>query len=200
MQCDLKAEKKIATFENGKKGLLEKIRELGRQHNISDILPLATKDICVAHWVRLKCKYGCKNYARSWCCPPETPTPEETIALLGEYQQALLLWGKTKNSQFHTNSSKKRRIQVHIWKGTLALERWLFLAGYYKAFALVSEKCALCKECTYPEGCLFPMERRPSVESCSIDIFQTLRNIGQSFRIAIDVEEEYHCYSIILLE
>ena len=69
-----------------------------------------------------------------------------------------------------------------------------------KSYDLVSENCALCKDCAYPDNCLFPMERRPSVESCSIDIFQTLRNIGKPFKIAHDVTDEYHCYSIILLE
>jgi hypothetical protein len=44
------------------------------------------------------------------------------------------------------------------------------------------------------------MEKRPSVESSAIDIFQTLKNIGQDFKIAKDVNAEYNCYSIILLE
>lgn len=202
MQCDLKKNNGLSPVEEGpnEQGLLEGLIALGKKYNISEITPLNTKDICVAHWVRLKCKYGCRNYARNWCCPPETPDSEHTRALLDEYRKALLLCGTVRNSQFYRNNHTKRRIQVNIWKGTVALERWLFLAGYYKAFALVSENCALCKDCAYPDNCLFPMERRPSVESCSIDIFQTLRNIGKPFKIAHDVTEEYQCYSMILLD
>jgi len=182
------------------KDTVEDLRKLGKKHNINEIIPLSTGDISVAQWVRLKCKYGCKKYGTSWCCPPETPSPDETKALLSEYKKALLLCGTARNSQFYMDNQKKRRLQVNGWKGTVALERMLFLAGYYKAFALVSENCALCKECSYPDECIFPMDRRPSVESCSIDIFQTLKNIGKPFSLAHDIAEEYNCYSIILLE
>jgi predicted metal-binding protein len=179
MQCNHKEEKSVLPFEQTKKGkdIIKEISALGKKYNIHEIIPLSTKDISVAHWVRLKCKYGCKNYATSWCCPPETPTPDQTKALLNEYQKALLLCGSVRNSHFYRDNH-----------------------GYYRAFSLVSENCALCKVCPYPDDCIFPVDRRPSVESCSIDIFQTLKNIGKQFRIAHDVTEEYHCYSIILLE
>jgi len=74
------------------------------------------------------------------------------------------------------------------------------LSGYYKAFALVSECCALCKSCAYPDACRFPNEKRPSVESCAIDAFQTLKNVGRDYDLAHDLKEEYNYYSIILLE
>ncbi|MGD8845745.1 MAG: DUF2284 domain-containing protein, partial [Desulfobacteraceae bacterium] len=153
-----------------------------------------------APWVRLKCKYGCSKYGKSWCCPPETPDPEKMKVILEGYREALLLCGVIKNNDFYKENQRKRRIQVNTWKGTLVLERRLFLSGYYKAFGLVSENCALCKSCPYPRECKFPKDRRPSVESCSIDIFQTLKNIDRKFRIAKKVTSEYNCYSIILLE
>ncbi len=180
--------------------ILAKARNFAKKYNIHTILPLDTKDISVAHWVRLKCKYGCQKYGKSWCCPPETPPPEKTEAMLNEYKKALLLIGRLRNTDFYKNNAKKRKINVNTWKGTVALERFLFLSGYYKAFSLVSECCALCKKCEYPVDCKFPMDRRPSVESCSIDIFQTLRTIGERIQIAQNIQDEYNCYSIILLE
>jgi predicted metal-binding protein len=202
MQCDSQQEKIVYFAQNGEKKnlLLKEIRGWAKKYNISEIIPLKTEDICVAHWVRLKCKYGCRKYAKSWCCPPETPTPDQTKALLSEYQKALLLIGTNRNGDFYRENQKKRRIQVNTWKGTVALERRLFLSGYYKALGLVSENCALCKVCAYPGECKFPDDRRPSVESCSIDIFQTLKNIGKPIQIAQNVDAEYNCYSIILLE
>lgn len=173
---------------------------LARPYDIHDITPISTSDICVADWVRLKCKYGCSRYGTSWCCPPETPEPNEMKAILKGYERALLLSGRVKNGQFYRDNSSKRRIQVRKWKGPVALERHLFLAGYYKAFSLVSETCALCRECAYPEKCTFPTLRRPSVESCSIDILGTLRTVGRDFQIAGNVNEEYASYSLILLE
>jgi predicted metal-binding protein len=183
-----------------KRDLLAELEELGKKFNINEIIPLNTEDICVAPWVRLKCKYGCSKYGKSWCCPPETPDPEKMQVVLEGYREALLLCGTIKNGDFYRDNQKKRRIQVNTWKGTLALERRLFLAGYYKAFGLVSENCALCRTCTYPQECRFPKDRRPSVESCSIDIFQTLKKINRQVQIAQEVSSEYNCYSIILLE
>jgi predicted metal-binding protein len=183
-----------------KKEILTELEEIGEKYNINEIIPLKTEDICVAPWVHLKCKFGCSKYGKSWCCPPETPDPEQMRIVLDGYREALLLCGKIKNGDFYKDNQRKRRIQVNTWKGTLALERRLFLAGYYKAFGLVSEKCALCKTCTYPRECKFPGDRRPSVESCSIDIFQTLKNIGIQFQLAQEVSSEYNSYGIILLE
>jgi predicted metal-binding protein len=202
MLCTIQDEKSFEVYETAHDpdGILDELRTLGQKYNIHRIIPLLTQDISIAHWVQLKCKFGCQRFGKSWCCPPETPTPDKTQALLKEYQKALLLCGRLRNGDFYKNNSKKRKIQVNTWKGTVALERHLFLAGYYKAFSLVSESCALCKKCTYPLECKFPMDRRPSVESCSIDIFQTLKNIGKSFEIVRDVNDEYNCYSIILLE
>ena len=179
---------------------IKKLAQLGKKYNIHEVIPLKTSDICVAQWVRLKCKYGCKNYGTSWCCPPETPESDKTRNLLNEYEKALLVCGSTTNGHFHRDNQKKRLVQMNGWKGAVTLERRLFLEGYYKAFALVPERCPLCKVCTYPNDCKFPMERRPSVESCSIDVFQTLRTIGKDFRIEKDVKAKYNYYSIILLE
>jgi len=194
--------KNVYLIENSRKEkeIIAQLGKLGKKYNINEIIPLNTSDICVASWVHLKCKYGCDKYGKSWCCPPETKKKKKMQVILKEYRRALLLCGVLRNGDFYKDNQRKRRIQVNTWKGTLALERRLFLAGYYKAFGLVSEYCALCKACTYPQACKFPKDRRPSVESCSIDIFQTLRNINKQFKIAQNVTDEYNCYSIILLE
>jgi predicted metal-binding protein len=202
IESAFKNEQKVFSLEDRQKqkDIIREIQPLGKKHGIDEIILMNTSEICVAEWVRMKCKYGCKQYGKSWCCPPETPTPEQTKALLREYEKALLLCGSTKSIEFYKENHQKRRKQVHVWKGTVALERYLFLSGYYKALALVSESCALCKKCSYPHDCKFPMDRRPSVESLSIDVFQTLKNIGKEFKIAKDVKGEHNCYSIILLE
>jgi len=192
----------VYSIENGRKekDKTKDLMGLGRKYNIHEIISLKPSEICVAEWVRLKCRYGCNKYGTSWCCPPETPAPEKTRAFLNEYQEALLLCGSIENDNFYRNNQQKRRVQMTTWKGTVGLERHLFLSGYYKAFALVSECCALCKSCAYPDACRFPNEKRPSVESCAIDAFQTLKNVGRAYDLAHDLKEEYNYYSIILLE
>lgn len=89
---------------------------------------------------------------------------------------------------------------MRCWKVTVSLERLLFLEDYYKAFSLVGECCALCKECAYPQVCRFPQEKRPSIESFSIDVIGTLRNLGISPRVATQKNGTYSYYGIILLE
>ena len=180
--------------------LVDELLILSRKYHIREVMALDPAHICTAHWVSLKCEYGCNKYGTSWCCPPKTPTLERAREILGEYKKAFLLCSVLQNSQFQRDNHQKRRRQVSNWKGTVALERHLFLAGYYKAFGLVSETCALCKQCAYPEPCKFPMYKRPSVESFSIDMFQTIRNIGRQVKICHDVKDEYDCYSLILLE
>jgi predicted metal-binding protein len=76
----------------------------------------------------------------------------------------------------------------------------LFLAGYYKAFSLVGECCALCKACAYPADCRFPQEKRPSVESFSIDVIGTLKNLGTTSNVATRIGDTFNYYAIILVE
>ena len=34
--------------------------------------------VVTAHWVRLKCQYGCGGYGLRLTCPPYSPTPQQT--------------------------------------------------------------------------------------------------------------------------
>lgn len=180
--------------------LIQRLLEKGKDYGMNAIFPFSTDKIRVAQWVRLKCRYGCSRYNTSWCCPPATPDPEKSQAILKEYALALLLVGSTSCIDFYRENNRKRLKQLRGWKGTLSLERMLFLEGFYKAFSLVGECCALCKTCAYPQDCRFPMEKRPSIESFSIDVIGTLKNLGVSPRVASHKEQSYSYYSIILLE
>ncbi|MCG6894084.1 MAG: DUF2284 domain-containing protein [Desulfobacteraceae bacterium] len=177
-----------------------RLLDKGRQYGISAVIPFSVDSIVVAEWVHLKCRYGCKQYNTNWCCPPATPDPNRVRAILSEYRTGLLLVGSTSCSDFYRNNERKRTVQVRCWKGTVGLERMLFLQGYYKAFSLVGECCALCRKCSYPDDCRFPQEKRPSVESFSIDVIGTLKNLGQSSHVATATHETFNYYGIILME
>jgi predicted metal-binding protein len=178
---------------------LEEIDLLTKEFGFHESHLLRTSEIVTARWVGLKCRYGCANYNTSWCCPPAAPDLQSFRELLSEYQLALLLMKENRNQHFYRNSTEKRRVQIKQWKAAVALERKLFLRGYYKAFGLPAETCALCKECAYPKQCKFPNEKRPSLEACSIDVFETLRKIGRTAALARTVEDYFHSYSLILL-
>lgn len=180
--------------------LTQRLLKKGKQSGLTAIFPFKIDRIVVAEWVHLKCRYGCNQYNTNWTCPPATPDPDKVRGILDEYSLALLLVGSRSCADFYLNNSRKRANQVRCWKGTISLERMLFLDGYYKAFSLVGECCALCKKCTYPDDCLFPQERRPSVESFSIDVIGTLHNLGANSKVASNRQDTYNYYGIILLE
>ena len=180
--------------------VLERLLKTGKKYGLDAIYPFAIEKIVVAQWVHLKCRYGCNKYNTNWCCPPATPSPDKVRKILDEYNWALLLMGSKRCSDFYRNNERKRALQVKCWKGTVALERILFLRGYYKSFSLVGECCALCKTCAYPGDCRFPQEKRPSVESFSIDVIGTLKNLGTIPQVATSTGDRFTYYAIILLE
>jgi hypothetical protein len=51
---------------------------------------IAPDSVVTAPWVRLKCQFGCPGYGKSYCCPPNTPTPEQTREILDSYRRAIL--------------------------------------------------------------------------------------------------------------
>ena len=180
--------------------LIQRLLKKGKSYGLEAVFPFRTEEIVVVEWVNLKCRYGCKLYNTNWCCPPATPNPDEAREILGQYSLALLLVGNQSCQDFYLDNARKRAKQVRYWKGTVSLERLLFLEGYYKAFSLVGETCALCKECLYPNDCLFPQERRPAVESFSIDVIGTLQNLGTTSQVATHQSQTFGYYGIILLE
>ena len=140
--------------------------------------------IVTAAWVRLKCQYGCGGYGSSLCCPPYSPTPEETRKVLDCYQRAILVHCKP---------------GVGVKKLVAVLEREVFLAGFYKAFALGSGPCSLCDECNL-ESCIHPYEARPSMEACGVDVYATARGNGYPIEVVKDESCDQNYYGVVLVD
>lgn len=179
--------------------VLKRLSDKGKEYGLETIRPFRVENFELAQWVGLKCRYGCSQFGTNWSCPPATPELSEARAIISEYSIALLLVGSERCTNFHINNNKKRSGQVRFWKRTVGLERQLFLDGYDKAFSLVSGACSLCKECSYPEACRFPTEKRPTIESLSIDVIGTLKNLGINTRVAKDPKDLFKYYAVILL-
>jgi predicted metal-binding protein len=180
--------------------MLASLRTKGKQYGLESILPFRVDNIVVGQWVNLKCRYGCSQYKANWSCPPATPNLEEARTILSEYATALLLVGSQNRNDFYKDSNRNRTDQVKYWKSTVSLERMLFLKGYDKAISLVSGACSLCKKCAYPDPCRFPMEKRPTIESFCIDLIGTLKNLDMDIKVAMELNETFKYYSIILLD
>jgi predicted metal-binding protein len=79
-----------------------------------------------------------------------------------------------------------------------ALEKEAFLDGYWKAFALGSGPCELCRTCG--KFCRFPHQARPSMEACGIDVFATVKAQDFPIRVLRSRKEKGHYYGLLLLE
>lgn len=143
------------------------------------------KDVVTAEWVRLKCQYGCGGYGWHLTCPPHSPTPETTRKVLDGYQWAILLHGD--------EETELRRVGAE-------LERRIFLAGCYKAFAFVCGPCLLCDECALEEGCQHPYQARPAMEAAGIDVFATARAAGFPLEVITTHDCKQNRYALVLIE
>jgi predicted metal-binding protein len=103
---------------------------------------------------------------------------------LDSYRQAIL---------FLAGRRGPKRIAV-------ALERDVFLAGYYKALGLGAGGCSLCEKCAFTAGCRHAETARPSMEACGIDVYATARGNGFPIEVVRDRKDEQHYYGLVLVE
>ena len=175
--------------------MIEEIMKIGKRYDLEEIKKIKTKDIVLAEWVRQKCKYGCIKYGKSWTCPPATPDIDKMRKILKEYKRAFLL---------RFDVAPGRLSQIKVQKGILAVERKLFLLGFYKALALSSGPCGICqlknKRCRYPRPCRYPKLARPSMESCSIDVYATTKKAGMKIKVLKNRKERMNCIGMVLLD
>ncbi len=172
---------------------LKKLRQEARQLGAQDAVIVSPgQQVFTATWVRLRCQYGCPDYGQCLTCPPHAPGPELTRRMLDEYQAGLLLHGH--------NGEALRRI-------SLTLERNIFLAGYYKAFAFLCGRCQLCKTCVALQAkggkvaaCRHPELARPAMEAAGIDVLATARAAGLSIEVARSPESPADYFTLVLVE
>ncbi len=150
--------------------------------------------VVAAPWVLYKCRFGCGSYGARHLCPPATPTPAETEAVVRCYGWAILLTYEA------AGSSKRRVLRKKMHKDILALEREIFLDGFHKALAFVAGPCNLCKTCDVSKPCKLPGEPRPAMEACGIDVFATFANAGVKLDVVRDESDPYKLCGMILVE
>lgn len=167
----------------------EKFIERAVELGANDGKIIKTDSIVTAAWVRWKCRYGCDGYGSSLCCPPNSPTHQETRELVDSYKNALMVHF-TEDIESAT---------VDPTEVITMLERDIFLAGYYKAFGLGAGPCRLCEECTIKK-CRHARTARPSMESCGIDVFSTVRNNGYRIEVLKDRPYRMNRFGLVLIE
>ncbi len=155
------------------------------------VIPVS--NVVTAEWVRLKCQFGCSGFGKRLCCPPHTPTPEQMKRVLAGYRTALIY---SYTCTPHGYLPKRLRMQRLV----PAIERAMFLDGYYKAFGLMAGPCRLCKVCKLKGRCRYPELARPSMESCGIDVYATARNSGIKLEVVTREDAPSKHINLILID
>lgn len=169
-----------------------KVLKIGKKYGIDEAMIIYTSKVDVMDWVVLRCKYGCEKYGKSHSCPPNSVSPSDMRKIMREYKRAILVAAKTKNPE----DQKKFR------KALIEMEKALFLANHYKAFALVPGCCDNCDACTAKEGkeCSHPKENRPCIEGTGIDIFALVKKYKKNIQTIADKNKAFESYGLILLD
>ena len=165
----------------------ERLVERALRTGVQEARVIDVNTVVVADRVREKWRFGCGGYGRRLTCPPYSPTPAETRAMLVHYRRAVPL---------HNHG----REWTAIKDAAAALEWDLFLAGFHKAFAMGSGPCHLCEECDLEGGCRHPRQARPAMEACGIDVFSTVRANGFTIRTVRTRRQTPDFFGLVLVE
>lgn len=174
-----------------------RLERLFAKHGFTDFRWLDPKEIVVAHWVRMKCRYGCDEYGRTATCPPHVPSVEECRQFFREYSRAAV---------FHFEKTVAKPEDRHAWGretnlALLALEHAVFKAGFEKAFLLFMDSCNLCLECSgSPETCRKPKLARPGPDALGMDVFSTVRKLGYPIKALSDYRQAMNRYAFLLVD
>jgi len=138
---------------------------------------------------------GC-TVGRCLTCPPYSPSPAQTRALLDEYEEILVLRFDARPAR----GDEYLTVSRGATEVALLLERELFLGGSFKAFAIAGGR-----PCNRPESCGRPQECdcrplvRPGPAGCGIDVFTTSANVGWPLAVVRNSHDSYHRLALVLV-
>jgi predicted metal-binding protein len=177
------------------------LKKLAKQ-NRAELSLIDPAEIEVRNWVRWKCQFGCKGFAKHLSCPPYVPGPSETRALLQEYEHAYIVHFVGIPGMHDINPADipenwhpfLRELILWIAETMYSLEQHAFYRGYYKALAFAAYPCAFCEDCVAEQStgvvdrslkrdCRHAERVRTSMEAVGIDVFATVSKM----RLPIDV-------------
>ena len=175
----------------------EKLEKLFRDHGFEDFRWINTREIVVAQWTRFRCQFGCPNYGKNAMCPPNLPSIDVCRKMIEEYSQAAV---------FHLEKAFEKPEDRKPWNKDMmsklvALEREVFLSGYYKTFLISFNTCGFCETCAgNPLDCKNPRMARPAADAMGIDVYATVRGVGYHIEVLKDYKDTMNRYAFLLVE
>lgn len=174
-----------------------KIEEIIRHNDIMDFKWIQPNSIIFGEWVRMKCMYGCGNYGKRANCPPNVPPVSQCKEFINEYNQIVIMHFENKFEK----PEERLPWTIEINKNIVNAEREIFLAGFYKAFALLTDSCRICKECSdNRDKCNNKKYSRPAPDAFGIDVYKTARSNGFSINVLKELNAKMDRFAFLLIE
>lgn len=172
------------------------LEALFQAYNFADFKWIDPKKIVVSQWVRMKCMFGCNEYGKTCCCPPNVPPVPECERFFREYSTAVI---------FHFAKEVEKPDDRHKWSRKVNLElskveREVFLKGFERAFLLFMDSCCICGKCVETRAeCKKPEIARPSAEAMGVDVFSTVRQYGFPIEVTTHYAQTMNRYAFLLI-
>lgn len=150
----------------------KKIKETAIQSGMWQAGFINTRDLLLYPEIREICNgNSCRNYGKTWACPPATGTIDECKRRVMQYKKMLLF--SIKYDLENSFDVEGMQNAMFSFKGSVDIfdeKPKVFLLDY---LLLSNEGCGKCTKCTYPDApCRFPEYLHHSIEGYGFNIYE----------------------------
>ena len=132
--------------------------------------------------IRWICQNECPRYGKSWACPPGVGSVEQCKAKCLGYSSCLVVGTITECDDIANIEATLATRGDH--EAVTNQVRELMRQQGVEPYILSTDSCAICENCTYPQGkpCRHADRMHPCIESHGINIIPTLEENGLEFQ------------------
>lgn len=160
---------------------METLLRLAEKIGFSHVGEWKTENLRFLPEVREMCAADrCRNYGKSWTCPPYCGTLEEISARAAQYKRGILV---------QTTGIMEDDFDIECMMETEQRQKECFFrlveevrTRYPNCLPMSSGACAVCKTCTCPdEPCRFPARAIPSMEAYGLVVSEVCEGAGMPY-------------------
>lgn len=132
--------------------------------------------------IRYICKTECPRYGKSWACPPGVGSVEDCKAKCLGYRECLVIGTITECNDIADIDETLATRPDH--EAVTDQVQQMLRDMEVEPYILSTDSCAICANCTFPEGkpCRHQDRMHPCIESHGINIIPTLEENGLEFQ------------------